>query len=211
MQTWEVSLNFFHRMSVSLPPLYTRVNPVVDPHQTCLTLNAHQIAHWLWECFFGGVSSSAWDNDFVTCSSLPSSPASSTWLSSLADTLSLQLPNERRLVFARVWWEGAVMRHPSPSAITTPRTSKLLGLVSIKTAAHRDTPGLIHNKTQLLATAAGPDAIAACRQTSRWITAALNSYSCLLFLTQHYFQSNNIILKALMTLKVMKDTNRPRD
>lgn len=103
------------------------------------------------------------------------------------------------------------MRHPSPSAITTPRTSKLLGLVSIKTAAHRDTPGLIHNKTQLLATAAGPDAIAACRQTSRWITAALNSYSCLLFLTQHYFQSNNIILKALMTLKVMKDTNRPRD
>lgn len=58
---------------------------------------------------------------------------------------------------------------------TTPRTSKLLGPVSIKTAARGDTPPLIHNKTQLLATAGGSPAKAVMRQTSLWINVTFNS------------------------------------
>ena len=69
----------------------------------------------------------------------------------MADKLS---PQPRRTERGRCGAEeeSAVMRSPSLTATTTPHTSKLLGPVSIKTAAHRDT-ALIHNKTQLLATA----------------------------------------------------------
>lgn len=71
--------------------------------------------------------------------------------------------------------ERAIMRSPSLSATKRPRTSKLLGPVSIKTAARGDAPPLIHNKTQLLGTAGGSPAKAVMRQTSRWINVTLNS------------------------------------
>lgn len=49
--------------------------------------------------------------------------------------------------------------------------------MSIKTAVRGDTPPLIHNKTQLLATAGGSPAKAVMRQTSHWINLTLNSPS----------------------------------
>lgn len=74
----------------------------------------------------------------------------------------------------------------SLSATTTPRTSKLLGPVSIKAAAVRgDTPPLIHNKTQLLATAEGSPAKAGTRQTSHWTNVTLNSPFSYIFSLHH--------------------------
>lgn len=115
--------------------------------------------------------------DFVTFSAHASSPL--PLISHGRRSLSLRT----LVLWMRVclWEETVVMRRRTQSAISSSHTSKLLGPVSIKTAARRDAAALIHNETQRLAAAAGSPAKAAKKKTSRRINEALNSFFIYIF------------------------------